>query len=113
MNESNNDIQRNALQVIGVDMDGTLCEADCYVLDEVIDAKPRKDIIDKVNELAKHNFIVIWTARRDHLIPVTLAWLRKHGVNFHAISNNKTPFDSFIDDRALRPEEIDKLINGE
>jgi uncharacterized HAD superfamily protein len=113
MNEANNEKQRNALQVLGCDMDGTLCTGDCYTPEEAEKAVPRNDIIDKINELSKHNFIVIWTARRDFMIPATLKWLRKNGVTFHAISNNKTPFDCFCDDRAIRPNELDKLIKGE
>jgi uncharacterized HAD superfamily protein len=99
-------MDRKDVQVIGVDMDGVLCTGDCYDEVSVVNALPRIPIIDKINELSKTNFIVIWTARRDHLIPATLKWLRMNGVTFHAISNNKTPCDTYIDDRAMRPEEL-------
>jgi hypothetical protein len=38
------------------------------------------------------------------MLEATLKWLRRNGVIFHAISNNKTPCDVMIDDKAINPE---------
>jgi len=73
-------------------------------------AEPNREVIAKINKLYFTNFIVLWTARRDKLIPVTIQWARKNGVCFHAISNHKCACDLMIDDKAVRPDE---LVGGE
>ena len=93
--------------VICCDMDGTLSEGMCDTPEQARDALPIREYIDKVNELAdRGHFICIYTARRDRLIPATLDWLRRNGVIFHAISNNKTPADCYIDDLAMKPSDL-------
>lgn len=92
--------------VIAVDLDGTLCEGQCWTPEDAEKATPIPDYIDKVNKLYFTNFIVIYTARRDKMIPSTLQWLRRNGVLFHAISNLKCPADLYIDDISKRPEEL-------
>jgi hypothetical protein len=93
-------------KIILLDVDGTLCTGECWTEEEVLKAKPRKDIIEKVNELYKKNFILIYTARQEFLIPSTLIWLRTHGVAFHGWATGKKPGDLYIDDKAIRPEEL-------
>lgn len=90
--------------VILVDVDGTLCEEVCYTPETCRTATPRLDVIERVNQLYERNFIVIYTARRDHLIPATLEWLRGAGVHFHSISNFKIPCELLVDDKAMTPE---------
>ena len=89
-----------------VDMDGTLCEEICFTVEKCLTATPKKAVIEKVNKLYEENFITIYTARRDQLIEATLTWLRANGVRFHTISNQKIPADYYIDDRAMRPDEL-------
>ena len=103
---------KQRIGVIACDMDGTLCKEVCWTEEEVLDATPNISFIQKVNELYLINFIVIYTARRDHLLPSTLQWLRINGVMFHAISNNKMAADLYIDDRAIHPRDISKLSNN-
>lgn len=100
-------------QVIAVDMDGTLCEEDCWTKRECILATPRKDMIKLVNSLHEFNFIIIFTARRHRLYAVTATWLKKHGVKYHAIRMEKLPAYLYIDDRALTPEEAMRRIHNE
>ncbi len=86
-------------RVIGVDMDGTLCEGKSWrKAEDILTAYPIQKMIDRVNELYKTDFIVIYTARQNYLISNTLEWLAKHNVNYHAISNHKIPMDNLIDD---------------
>lgn len=94
-----NDYKRE-LKVIGVDLDGLLCNGDSFTPEECLGAKPLKKNIDMVNEIQQYNFVVIFTARRDNLIEATLKWLKRNGVLYQAISNQKTPCDIYIDDRA-------------
>ena len=96
-------------KVIAVDLDGLLCEGTAWTEEDVRNAKPREEVIRKVNELYKLNFIVIYTARRDHLLPSTLEWLRRNNVMFQAISNNKIGAEIYADDRAITEEDFLKL----
>lgn len=93
-------------QIVMLDVDGTLCVETCWTAEECLNAKPRTDIIKKTNELYKTAFVLIYTARQEDLMPVTLQWLRKHGVMFHGWATGKKPADLYIDDRAIRPEEL-------
>ena len=86
-------------KIIGIDLDDTLCVGQHWrVGKDVLDAKPIKEMIKKVNELYITNFIIIYTARQNYLISDTLEWLNKNDVRFHAISNRKIPLDYLIDD---------------
>jgi len=100
----------NQMKIVLVDLDGTLCNGECFTVEDCKKAEPKKDIIEKINELYKYHFIIIYTARRNHLIPVTLDWLRKNGVYYHALSNNKIPGHFYIDIKNIKPEETDKLM---
>jgi len=89
---------------IGVDLDNTLCEGTHWETPEqCLKAKPIKKMIDFVNKLYKDDFIVIFTARQNFLMSATFEWLDKNGVSYHAVSNNKTPFEIVIDDTAYFP----------
>ncbi len=96
-------------RLIAVDLDGCLVKSVCWTPEECLKAKPNKKIIELVNRIEAGNFIIIYTARRDHLIPASLQWLRKNGVKFHAISNNKMAADVYIDDCAVNPIKKIKL----
>lgn len=86
--------------IICVDVDGTLTKEICWTKRDCLTATPNKKVIDKVNKQYQKDFIVIYTARVDELIVPTLEWLRKNGVKFHAISNNKIPANLYLDDKA-------------
>ena len=63
--------------VVLFDVDGTLCEGMAWTPEDCLKLKPKQKIVDRLNELAKTKFIVIYTSRRDHLIPTTMEWLRR------------------------------------
>lgn len=92
--------------IIAVDVDGTLCEEVCWTEEQCIHATPIPSVIEKINNLFETDFVVILTARKDCLMSATFAWLHKHNVRFHAVSNFKMPFDLYIDSDALSPEEV-------
>ena len=100
---------RAKLKVIAVDLDGTLCTGVAWDEKSCLKAKPIEENIKEVNRLHKTNFIFIWTARRDNLIPATLEWLRRNNVSYMAISNKKASSDIYVDDRAIRPNELKNL----
>jgi uncharacterized HAD superfamily protein len=96
-------------KLIAVDIDGTLTTNDCWTEDDCLYAEPKKDIIEKVNKLYyQMNHIIVYTARREELRGATEYWLRKNGVKYHAIvmGYNKMGADIYVDDRAIRPEEL-------
>ena len=93
-------------KIILCDMDGTLSKGVCWTPEQCLKAKPRLSVIKKIKELAKEGYLIIWTARRDHLIPATMQWCRKHDIPFQAISNNKAAGDLYIDDHCLNVEDL-------
>lgn len=95
--------------IIAVDIDGTLTEETCWTPEQCLNATPRLDVIKKVNELYKTKFIVMYTARRDHLIESTIKWLKKNEIGFHSFSNNKMAADFYIDDKCMDVEDFLKL----
>ena len=94
-------------KIIPWDVDRTLCEEVCFTEEEVLKATPIPKAIEKINKQHESNLIVIWTARRRHLMLSTLEWLDKHGINYHAYDfGRKMPFDLYIDADAKRPSEL-------
>jgi len=92
--------------IVGVDIDGTLCEGDAYTPEQVLLAVPRWEVIDKVEELYRTKYIVLSTARRIELAEATLLWLNKYNIPYHAIDFRKTAVDVLIDDRAINVENL-------
>ena len=84
-------------KVYSIDIDGTLTVNTCWTGEEAEKAEPNQAMIDKVNELYMHNFIVIHTARRHELYHPTIKWLDKHGVRYHAVRFEKMPSNVIID----------------
>ena len=99
-------LDKLCLEIILVDMDGTLCKEVCWDNKQVLRATPIKENIAKSNRMYDHNFIVIYTARRDYLIESTIDWLRKNNVKYHAISNQKIPGKYYIDDDSKKFEDF-------
>lgn len=95
----------NDLKILAIDLDGTLCEEVCWTSSQCLEATPVEAMIAKMRKITSGKIIVIYTARKDHLIPATLKWLRKHNVPYHSFSNNKIPADFYIDDHAITPED--------
>lgn len=111
-------------KIVVVDLDGTLCEQVdtrthpmgiyAYVL-----AAPKLDVISYVNELYDAGWrVYIHTARgmrtfngdvnevERELRSLTEQWLKAHGLKFHWLSFGKQPADMYLDDKAVRPDEI-------
>lgn len=84
-------------RVYSVDIDGTLTKTSAWTEEQCLTVEPRPEVIAKINELSKTNFIVIHTARRHELYLATIQWLNTHGVRYHAISMGKMPCDVIFD----------------
>ena len=98
--------------VIAVDLDGTLTMDECWTVEACLNAEPNIEFIQLLREKFDNCLIIVWTARKDELIPASLKWLRKHGVPFRAISNLKMGCDLAIDDKTIRPDEISQWEPG-
>lgn len=99
-------------RIINVDVDNTLTNETCFTVAQVLAATPKQSVIDKVAKLYEEDYIVIYTARRDSLIPATFEWLRRNNIRWHAFSNQKPPSDFYIDDLAVHIDHIDKLLEN-
>lgn len=94
-------------KVYSIDIDGTLCFDSAWTSEGCLAGKPRTEVIKKVNELHKSNFIIIHTARRHELYLPTIKWLNKHDVRYHAIRMDKMPADIIFDLDAIN--DLSKL----
>jgi len=92
--------------IIAVDVDGTLCNEICWTILDCKNATPKIDVINKINELYQSSFIVIHTARRNDLYEITIEWLEKNNVKYHAVKFEKMPADMYIDDKARTLEDL-------
>jgi len=92
---------------IGIDIDGVLCEGKHWKTPEdCLNAKPYPEVIKKVNELYRDNFIIIYTARQNWLMNSTYEWLDRNNVKYHAVMNKKCPLNVLIDDIARGVNEL-------
>lgn len=93
----------NPYMIIHVDLDCTLTLETCWTPEDCLNAEPNPQMIRAINALATNNVVIIYTARQDHLLEASVKWLRKVGVRFDAISNNKQASCCYIDDRSFNP----------
>jgi capsule biosynthesis phosphatase len=105
-------------RLLVIDLDGTLCEQTAGG-DAYWDAKPKQEVIDKVNQLFDEGWhITIYTARgmrtcKNDVERVnslyrkkTIDWLIKNGVWFSDLIMGKPAGDIYVDDRGMRPDEF-------
>lgn len=109
-------------KIYAVDLDHTLCipnESGKDSFEKYGLATPIQSIIDKVNQLHEAgNKIVLYTARRmvthsgdvqkviNDVGSITEKWLSEHGVQYDQLVFGKIYADVYLDDKALRPEEL-------
>lgn len=93
-------------QVVAVDLDRTLTKEVCWNEESMKNASPDQKAIEKVNKLYETGFIIIYTGRRRDRANVTLEWLEKNRVRYHAIRFDKMPFDMYIDNDAYQIKDL-------
>ena len=70
-------------------------------------AEPDLEMIKLVNKYFNKGYIVyLFTSRSDLHERVTKKWLDKYKVKYHYFIMNKVYYDIFVDDKAIRPEEL-------
>ena len=94
-------------KIIYVDIDGTICS----ITRPYSDAKPISTHIDKINKLYDEGHtIVYWTARGSRKQidweNLTKNQLAEWGAKYHELRVDKPFYDLFIEDKALRIEEL-------
>ena len=94
------------------DIDGTICTPGegCGTC-QYEGATPKKDRIEKINKLYDEgNTIVYWTARGSrkqiNWEELTKKQLDSWGAKYHELKVDKPFYDLFIEDKALRIEEL-------
>jgi len=108
-------------KVIAVDLDGVLCEGSSnWTVDGMLAKKPKYTNIEKINKLFdKGHIIIIYTSRSDSRYrAITRAWLKMHGVKYHALVMDKLFFDMYIDEKDkivaiedLNPDDFKEVWN--
>jgi CMP-N,N'-diacetyllegionaminic acid synthase len=87
--------------ILYFDIDGTICDTKGG---DYLNAKPIRSRINRINELAKDNTVVLWTARGAlsgiNWMVETQNQLEEWGVVYHKLME-KPYFDLVIDDKAM------------
>lgn len=73
---------------------------------------PDKEIIDWVNEMHEHHKIIIHTSRTEDMEEPTREWLETHNVNYDELYFGKPKAVAYIDDKAIRPNEVKNWRRG-
>lgn len=105
-----------------VDLDGTLTKD---TNDEYVDAKPRLDVVRRLQEYKKNGFLITISTARNmrkykgnigkiniHTLPVIVTWLEKYDVPYDEILVGKPWCGTegfYIDDKSIRPSEFSKM----
>ena len=109
--------ERNDIQIIAVDFDGTLC-SDCYP--EIgIPNLPLIHLLRQLKEQDKE--LILWTCRCGEKLDAAVAWCKRFGLEFDAVNENvartlekygtesrQVSADVYIDDKACFPWKIEK-----
>ena len=104
--------ERNDIQIIAVDFDGTLC-SDCYP--EIgIPNLPLIHLLRQLKEQDKE--LILWTCRCGDKLDAAVEWCKRFGLEFDAVNENvartiekygtesrKVSADVYIDDKACFP----------
>lgn len=96
--------------LLHIDLDGVLCEGECWSAEFALTAKPIQKNIDLVKDLVRSgNHIIIWTARGEKWRAETKYWLEKNDVWYHALIMGKPTSDGYADDKNLSINDLKKL----
>lgn len=110
-------------KLVIVDFDDTLCLHPEHDKSNIADGKPNVELINKLNELHDRGYLIhIYTAR-GHMSaanrqdadkkyrPIINSWLHKYNVKYDRLDFNKPFGIIYIDDKAVRPDEL-HLLEG-
>ena len=101
--------------IVMVDVDNTLCDTPKGDPPDYSKRVPRQWAIDKINKLYDEgNAINIWTAAggtqaesiRMDIFQLTCQQMKDWGVKYHSITILKPTADLYVDDKAIRIEDL-------
>ena len=93
-------------KIICVDIDGTLLYSK-LVDDKYVITGANADLINQLNQGHDEGCIIILqTGRHWKHLMVTKQQLKKVGVKYDTVVFGKPPADVYIDDKAIRPDEL-------
>lgn len=96
------------MQII-IDLDGTICTEEktysrCL-------AKPLEKAVESINKLYEEGHtIIIYSSRSWQEYEMTDNWLKTHGIKNHQLVMGKPIGDVWIDDRAIRLDNWENVI---
>ena len=97
--------------ILAVDVDGVLTDPREGDWNDYSRVLPNKEMISKVNRLCRLGWIiVIHTSRAERERLVTETWLKTHDVHYWYLVMGKIRADFYLDDRSLKPSDIDELV---
>jgi capsule biosynthesis phosphatase len=91
--------------VICVDLDGVLTlETEGW---DYANRTPRISMLHKIRQWYRDgSHIILYSARLKIDRKITTVWLKKYHVPYHELILGKPRADLYIDDKAMRPEEV-------
>jgi histidinol phosphatase-like enzyme len=104
--------------IIAIDFDGTLCE---NAWPEI--GAPRNGVITYAKQKKRDGAsLILWTNRKGERLEEAVAWCKALGLEFDAVNANvpeivekfggdtrKVYADEYIDDKARRPEDCERM----
>lgn len=97
------------MQIV-IDLDGTICTEEKMFSRSL--AKPIPKAVESVNSLYDAGHIVlIYSARLWIEYEMTVHWLTSNGIKFHQLIMGKPQGDVWIDDRAIRFDNWENILN--
>lgn len=119
----------NKFEFVAVDFDGTLCESKFPEI-----GSPKQEVIDFVKWIASEGSKIILYTNRENgtrkLLDEAVEWCEAQGIPLYAVNENpgnrypelygltymdnrKVYADLYIDDKAIRPSEIERMVRDE
>lgn len=91
---------------LAVDFDGTLTRENVQYWNGE-EPEPNENVIEYVNgRYHQGDTVIVHTARSEDYRAQTQRWLDEWGVLHHALRMNKLSADTYLDDKALHPDQI-------
>lgn len=108
-------------KIIAVDFDGTLCTNTWPAI-----GAPKNDVIKYVlQQQAQGAKLILWTNRTNDRLSEALEWCNQHDLHFDAVNENlpecvklfgsdsrKIFADAYLDDKAMTPEDAEKIAGS-
>ena len=108
-------------KLVVVDFDDTLCLHQTDDTSDISIGEPNIELITRLNDLFTAGYNIEILTARGHFStnsreeaektyrPVIEEWLNRHNVQYNKLNFNKPYGVLYIDDKAIRPDELERL----